>query len=486
MPQYGRAAVPSAAGSIFVFGAVAVVGAFTVAQGLTNVSFNYTMGAVAALILFALAFVRTDFGIYVVIFSMLLSPQFGNKGAGVGAGRGVTVRTEDFVLMVIGLSWLAKTAVNKELNLVARTPLNWPIITYVAANLGATLLGYVMGTVTSMSGYFYVLKYVEYFVIYYMAVNNLRDREHAWRLIGAAFITAAIVSVIGLAQVPSGDRVSAPFEGEIGEPNTFGGYLLFMMAIAAGLALETENLRRRAQCLALLALMAVPFFFTLSRASYLGVLPAFVVLARLTTRRRFIVGLILFGLVASPALIFVAPKSVKDRVTYTFQEEKGSETVRVGKVAFDPSTSARLISFKAALGGFAQRPIFGWGVTGFGFMDAQYARVLAETGLVGLAAFLWLVWAVGRNALNVYASRGDPEERGLVLGFLAGFAGLLVHGFGSNTFVIVRIMEPFWLITGIVMMIPVLEDKERAAATAAAAAKAVAAAPKKERAGVRP
>ncbi len=486
MSQYGRAAAPPAAGSIFVFGVVAVVGAFTVAQGLTNVSFTYTMGAVAALILFALAFVRTDFGIYVVIFSMLLSPQFGSKGAGVGAGRGVTFRTEDFVLLVIGLSWLAKTAVNKELNLIARTPLNWPILTYIAVNLAATMLGYMTGTISSWSGYFYVLKYVEYFVIYYMAVNNLRDREHAWRLIGAAFITAAIVSVIGLAQVPSGERVSAPFEGEIGEPNTFGGYLLFMMAIAAGVAFETESLRRRAQCLILLGLMAVPFFFTLSRASYLGLIPAFLVIARYTTRRRFVVGLILFGLVLSPALIFVAPKAVKDRVTYTFKEEKGSDTVRVGKVAFDPSTSARLISFKSALDGFARRPIFGWGVTGFGFMDAQYARVLAETGLVGLAAFLWLMWAVGRHALDVYATRGDPEERGLVLGFLAGFAGLLIHGFGSNTFIIVRIMEPFWLITGIVMMIPALEAKERAAATAAAAQKAAAAAPKKERAGARP
>jgi len=198
------------------------------------------------------------------------------------------------------------------------------------------------------------------------------------------------------------------------------------------------------------------------------------------------VGFILFGLVLSPALIFVAPKAVKDRVTYTFKEEKGSDTVRVGKVAFDPSTSARLISFKSALDGFARRPIFGWGVTGFGFMDAQYARVLAETGLVGLAAFLWLMWAVGRHALDVYATRGDPEERGLVLGFLAGFAGLLIHGFGSNTFIIVRIMEPFWLITGIVMMIPALEAKERAAAAAAAAQKAAAAAPKKERAGARP
>jgi len=149
MSQYARAAVAPAAGSVFVLGIVAVVGAFLVAQGLTNVSFNYTMGAIAALILFAIAFVRTDWGIYIVIFSMLLSPQFGSKGAGVGAGRGVTFRTEDFVLLVIGLSWLAKTAVNKELNLVARTPLNWAILSYVAANLVATMLGYMTSSSTS-------------------------------------------------------------------------------------------------------------------------------------------------------------------------------------------------------------------------------------------------------------------------------------------------------------------------------------------------
>src|SRR3989442_1876939 len=345
MSQYGRAAAPPAAGSIFVFGIVAVVGAFTVAQGLTNVSFTYTMGAVAALILFALAFVRTDFGMYVVIFSMLLSPQFGAKGAGVGAGRGVTLRTEDFVLIVIGLSWLAKTAVNKELNLVARTPLNWPILAYVAANLGATLLGYMTGSIHSWSGYFHVLKYVEYFVIYYMAVNNLRDREHAWRLIGAAFITAAIVSVIGLAQVPSGERVSAPFEGEIGEPNTFGGYLLFMIAIAAGVAVETHRLRLRTVCLGLMGLMAVPFAFTLSRASYLGVVPAFLVLTWRTRQRKFMVGLLLLLIGCSPILVFVLPTPVTQRILYTFEPAKGQATVRLRQAALEPSTSARLISF---------------------------------------------------------------------------------------------------------------------------------------------
>jgi O-antigen ligase len=426
----------------------------------------YTVIGAAALIMFLLAFVRTDWGLYIVIFSMLLSPQFGEKGT--GTARGVTLRTEDFVLIVIGLSWLAKTAVNKELGLVARTPLNRPIVLYVAANLVATLLGTLMGSV-KYSGYFYVLKYVEYFVIYYMTVNNVRSREHAWRLVGAAFLTAAIASLIGLAQVPSGERVSAPFEGDVSEPNTFGGYLLFMMAIAAGIALETDRLRLRTQCVALLGLMAVPFFFTLSRASYLGLVPAFLILAWLTTRRRFMGALVLFCIVCSPLLILAAPKAVKDRVAYTFREERGADnTVRIGKLAFDPSTSARLISFRQAMEGFAQRPIFGWGVTGYAFMDAQYARVLVETGLIGFAAFAWLVIVLFRNGMAVLATRGDPTERGLVLGFVAGLMGLLTHAIGANTFIIVRVMEPFWFFAGVVMMLPVLQREEAETAPAAA------------------
>jgi hypothetical protein len=40
------------------------------------------------------------------------------------------------------------------------------------------------------------------------------------------------------------------------------------------------------------------------------------------------------------------------------------------------------------------------------------------------------------------------------MGYLAGFAGLLTHGIGANTFIIVRIMEPFWFFTAIVVMLP--------------------------------
>ena len=457
-------------GNLLMIGAL-VAGAFALSQGLTRASFTYTMGVLAALTLFGLVFIRTDFGLYVVTFSMLLSPEFA-AGGGIAEGRTIMVRSEDFILIVIGLAWLAKTAVNKELGIVAKTPLNGPILCYVVANVVATLIGYLFGSVGGYSGFFYVLKYVEYFVVYYMVVNNVHDRNHARRLVIAAFLTAAIVSLVGIGQIPAGDRVSAPFEGEIGEPNTFGGYLLLMMAIAGGIALETQRFRIRAVCLGLVGLMGLPFAFTLSRASYLGVVPTLLVLAWFTRQRRFMVGLVLLLTVCSPILALTLPTPVTKRILYTFEPEKGQATVRVGKVAFDPSTSARLISFRAAIDGWLRSPgsvVVGHGVTGFGFMDAQYARVLVETGAVGLAAFLWLVWTLLRSSSDAFRSLKVPEDRGVALGFLAGTIGLLVHAIGSNTFIIVRIMEPFWFFAGIVLMLPQFERDELTPTTPKAA-----------------
>ena len=54
-----------------------------------------------------------------------------------------------------------------------------------------------------------------------------------------------------------------------------------------------------------------------------------------------------------------------------------------------------------------------------------------------------------------------PEDRGLALGFVAGAVGLLGHAIGANTFIIVRIMEPFWFFAAIVVALPGLAQEEK-------------------------
>ena len=427
---------------------------------------DYAFILAIALAVFLVVFIKTEFGLYLVIFSMLLSPEIGSSGGGIAEGRRIIIRSEDVLLLVVAFSWFAKTAVNKELGLTLKTPLNRPIMAYVAVHVIATLVGYATGTVNGLGGFFYVLKYLEYFVVYYMVVNNLADRPQAWRLVIAAFLTAVIVSLIGAGQIPSGQRVSAPFEGKVGEPNTLGGYLLFMMAVAGGIALETARIKTRVVCLGLLALMGMPFAYTLSRASFLGVPFVLGAFALLSTRRRMMAGALLLLVVASPVVVVLLPKPVVDRILYTFEPEAGQATVRLGRIAFDPSTSERLISIKQALEGWTKRPILGYGVTGAGFIDVQYARTLVETGVIGLAAFLWLVWSTLKSGLVSFRALRDPEERGLALGFLAGTIGLLVHAAGANTFIIVRIMEPFWFFAAVVVTLPGLSPAQASAAPA--------------------
>jgi hypothetical protein len=429
--------------------------AVILSRGVVTAHLDYAILAVAASAIFILVFLKTEFGLYLVILSMLLSPEF-TLGGAVAERRQVVFRTEDVLLLVIAVSWLAKTAVNKELGLVLKTPLNRPIFVYVAVNAIATTVGALTGTVHGTSGFFYVLKYVEYFVVYFMVVNNVTDRSQIRRLTIVAFVTAAVASLIAIAQIPSGERVSAPFEGAAGEPNTFGGYLLFIIALLFGIAAETYSTRTRAWCAVLVALLTVPFLFTLSRASYVGAIPTTLALTMLSRRRRLFVTLLLAALAFSPLLIWLAPPAVTKRVAYTFEPEAHSPTIRIGRIALDPSTSARFISFQQAVEGWARRPVLGYGVTGFGFLDAQYARALVETGAAGLAALLWLAAATLRTGITAFRAARHPDDRGLALGFVAGTLGLLTHAVGSNTFIIIRIMEPFWLFAGIIVLLPML------------------------------
>jgi O-antigen ligase len=180
-------------------------------------------------------------------------------------------------------------------------------------------------------------------------------------------------------------------------------------------------------------------------------------------KRVIVVGLILTSLLISPLFL---PTPVKDRMLYTFtQPEQGGQIV-VGEVRLDTSTSARLKSWREAMADWTRHPLLGHGVTGYKFVDAQLPRVLAETGILGLAAFLYLLFSIGKLARENLRHLTTPFARGITIGFIAGFVGLLVHAVGANTFIIVRIMEPFWFFAGIVVVLPMLEQTEIKAASA--------------------
>jgi hypothetical protein len=426
-----------------------------IALGLTMTTPAIGIQAVLGLLVVLIALTSVSAALYLLILSMLLSPEIAigrMEGRGVG-GRELSFRMDDILLVVIGLSWLAKNIVYRELALVRTTPLNWPIASYMVVCVVATSMGMLEGRVNPSTGFFFVLKYFEYFFVFFMVVNHVRTGGQVVGLIVALLATGFIISLFAIYQIPSGQRASAPFEGEAGEPNTLGGYLVFLLAIITGLVLHLRTGAIRVALLILAGFCVLALMATLSRSSYLAGAVLLGAVAVTQWRRPRVLTMVLLVVALIPLL---APANVKERVNETFFGRQYGGEIQVGQVALDLSTTERLKSWAYVFQDWVHNPVLGKGVTGYAWADAQYVKIIGETGLAGLTAFGWIICRLWRCARESFQSQTDPFAKGLAHGFLLGLIAMLAHGIGANTFIIIRIMEPFWLCAGLVMLLPTL------------------------------
>jgi O-antigen ligase len=403
---------------------------------------------ILGVILFIVAFLKTDIALIILVFSMLLSPEI---GIGRIPGRDVVIRIEEIFLLSIFLGWLSKMAVNKGVGLLRSTPLNKPILIYLTINIVSTFIGVVQGRIEIKESFFYLFKYFEYFLVFFMVVNNIKSLKQVKIFVFFILLTCFLVCVYTWLNISSGIRVTAPFEGKYGEPNTLAGYLLLMMGIVGGLFLYAGSGKQRLMFLAFLAFMGVPFLFTLSRGAWVAFVPLYLVLVIFTKKRRTTLLLILVILIMFSSLIF--PEAVHKRIAQTFTPGK-TYTILGAHLTVDDSAASRIDSWSYAFEMWAKRPFFGYGVPAGIVTDNQYARVLREVGIIGFIIFFWIIAKIFKIAKRVYRfSEKDNFIRGLSLGFLAGFTGLLFQALTTETFIIVRIMEPFWFLTAIIVFL---------------------------------
>ncbi|BFU91561.1 MAG: hypothetical protein NTAFB01_27480 [Nitrospira sp.] len=434
---------------------VIVVLAAAIALGLTLTTPTVGIQAVVGFLIVMTAVTSVPVALYLLIASMLLSPEIAIgriEGRGVG-GRELSFRMDDILLVVIGVSWLVKNIVYRELALFRETPLNRPIAVYMAICVISTLGGVLNGHVRPLTGFFFVLKYFEYFFVFFMVVNHVRSQQQVVGLVLALLTVGLIVSLYAISQIPSGQRASAPFEGEIGEPNTLGGYLVFLLAIMTGLLLHVQFGPIRIALLVLAGFAVLALMATLSRSSYLAGAVLLMTVGLTQWRRPRVLTLLLVVIALVPLL---APANVKQRVNETFFGRQYGGEIKVGNVGLDLSTTERLKSWTYVLKDWVHDPILGRGITGYAWADAQYVKIIGETGLAGLVAFGFIIYRLWRCARESFLSETDPFAKGLAHGFLLALVAMLAHGIGANTFIIIRIMEPFWLCAGLVMLLPIL------------------------------
>lgn len=444
-----------------ILAAVVAVAAGFLAVGGNPHSMFVLLGAVFVSVF---SFFSPKGSLILLVLSMLLSPELG-MGA-VSSFRNVVVRYDDILLVVIFFSWLARTAVLKDKPFITFTPAQTPVLLYTALCVISTGLGVLRGEIVWKMAVFYVLKYVEYFLLFFMTVNIVESEEDVKKYMRWGFFVAVAVTLYAYYYYYSASgqdaRATAPFEVPAGgdlresEPASLGGYYLIIFGVLFALLTETAGTQFLAY-LGLVAFIFPAFLFTFSRSSYLGLAAMVPASLYLSGRRRlFLIGVVASGIMALLSLPGIYEK-VMDRITMTYQGTSARQTFQVGaagNIKLEDSAASRVYSIKRALFyHFPKHPILGWGVTGVGLADTQYALVLGELGLLGVGLFIWMIYRLFYTAKTVYLASKTPVIRALALGFMASIVALLVQSLGVNTFIIVRIMEPFWFIAALLSVI---------------------------------
>ena len=421
---------------------------------VVGLSRRVVVACLASGVFFA-AFVRIDLALIFLIFSMLLSPEFGFGGI---PGRTVVLRFDDVILFVVFFGWLARMAVYRELGLLRNTSLNKPILAYIFVCILATGIGALQGTTDAKHGAFYILKYVEYFILFFMVSNSIRDKKQVKMFVTFMLLTCLVVGVYALrSYFVEGLRATAPFEGKTGEANTLAGYLIVIMGVTLGLFFYSRSLRLRFLLGGLFVFMTLPFLYTLSRGGWFGFFAMWLTFLILCKRNREMLLLVSVGIIIAAPLIL--PEAVIHRYRATFMPGKSYEVLGK-KLTIDQSAALRVRSFEHSIERWKRRPILGDGVPGsVPVVDVQYARLIREVGIAGSMAFIWIAVTLFRIGWRSFAdSELDDFSRGLSLGFICAWAGLLVMGVAAEVFIIIRIMEPFWFLAAIVVMLPEIRN----------------------------
>lgn len=415
---------------------------------------SLTLALAISMLVFGITVVRVDFGVYILVLAMLLSPEI-EAGSSYTGERPLSLRYDDILIMVIFIGVMVKLAFEGRLRLWQPNPVNLGIVAYFGVCIFSTLLAYErdLGAWDERSALFVMLKMVEYYLIFFLVGHAVRDLRLLRKQMTMFLGVALVVSVYAIYTIQAEPRVSAPFETGGTEPNTLGGYLTLVICVAVGLFTQAPTMRLKVLSVGMAGIAFVPFLYTLSRASYVALLVGLVALSVVSRKFVILAGLTILLLCST----LIMPEKVVERVRLTFQEDSGV-AVSVGgrEIPLDKSTHERLEIWDKVwfiLGVGPEYALFGGGVSWESVMDSQYARVILETGLLGLAAFLFLQYRILKATREAYRWTEDWYGRGLALGVFAGTLGLIAHSIGTISFLIVRIMEPFWFLVALTCLV---------------------------------
>ncbi len=309
--------------------------------------------------------------------------------------------------------------------------------------MGAALL---LSTFTSKSLYYSLLVdsvILLHFMIYIVMVKTI-DRNRVEDLLQIMNLVGIALCLYGVYQYFTGDLTVANswtdqntfgnlirIYSTLRNPNIFAAYLTFNICFAGAYLVK-----KKADIYAAINIMlsSICLVLTYSRGGFVSFVAAMLVLMLLCRERKVLV-----------YTIFMVA------FYYGYDMIENINRADLSKLLADSSSLYRLEIWRASFGMFKQNILFGCGPGSVmklvsysteqikGFVSHSHnleIQLLAETGLVGLGAFGFMVYTGLRNAFRFYWINKNNESSYVAIGFIAAITAMLVHGVVDCTILI--------------------------------------------------
>ncbi len=450
-------------------GAWVALALLAVAGALTALPLTGALGAVGGALALLAVLVWPEIALYVLIVAVPYGSLFPIP---VSVGNLTAV---DLLVAAILALWIARQIARDRAIRVQWPPLSVPFAVFLGAALVSTTVAFSLQYAAKE-----LVKWVEMFAVYVYVANNL-DARRTWRALAVLLLAGLSEAAIGIYQFvfrvgPEGFSLFGRFMrayGTFEQPNPYAGYLGLVIPLALAIVLAVlpfwmEQRRSPAHAaaeswiqgtgywaLAAVALgaMLAALLMSWSRGAWMGVAAAVVVVVVVQSRRALVLTaatafVLTFVILLSS--INVIPNAIAARFS-GIGDYFGVFDVRGVKV--DDANFAiveRMAHWQAAGEMFADHPFLGVGIGNYaavypayalprwsdplGHAHNYYLNVAAETGLLGLLAYLvlwgaalWQGWRALRAATGVWHS--------LAAGLLGMIVALSIHNGFDNLFV---------------------------------------------------
>ncbi len=287
-----------------------------------------------------------------------------------------------------------------------------------------------------------------------LAVRGLRSVR---RIAMAEVLLAVPIAIVGLVQqfrpelFPAANSYPGRALWPLGQPNRLGGYLIAAIPLALALSFAVQDRLLRTVLLAAVFGLTCCLIATYSRGAWAGLLAGLAALAA--------IAIVWPGLAPKPAVLAAATAcllvpAILSLPSIASRVSPKPSTVPAWNLAIDPeregSGAMRLAVWSGAVAATAARPVLGWGIGAFreGYdrsksnvlkrLEAEgsrtadqahsfYLETLAERGVLGLAALLFLVVTAAMAGFAALGSGAPAEARLVTAGLFAATTALLAH-----------------------------------------------------------